>query len=152
MGGAAMGAAGGIWAGPVGIGIGIVVGGILGALLADHTYVEAAGTSDPATQEFVGRFAGFWTGVDEAGMAQALATGHRNNLTFLQRVFASLNNDYNTDTDDIALEYVRLVRRDTGLQQLLRGNRALRDLLIQLMDEGWTSAEEQDAIRYLRGL
>ena len=152
VGGAAMGAAGGIWAGPVGVAVGVIVGGILGALLADHAYVEAAGTSDPTTRAFVGRFTGFWTGVDEAGMARALANEHRNNPMFVQRVFVSLNNDYNTDADDVALEYVRIMRRDPGLQQSLKGNRGLRDLLIQLMDEGWTSSEEQDAIRYLRGL
>ena len=55
-GGAAMGAAGGIWAGPVGVDVGIVVGGILGAVLADHAYVEAAGTSDPTTRRFIDRF------------------------------------------------------------------------------------------------
>jgi ribosomal protein L22 len=152
VGGAAMGAAGGVWAGPVGVAVGVIVGGILGALLADHAYVETAGASDPATRQFVGRFTSFWTGVDETGMAKALANEHRMNPTFVQRVFVSLNNDYNTDADDIALEYVRLVRQDSGLQQSLRANKGLRDLLIQLMDDGWTSGEEQDAIRYLRGL
>lgn len=74
VGGAAMGAAGGIWAGPVGVAVGVVVGGILGALLADHVYVEAVGTSDPMTRQFIDRFTSFWTGVDEAGMARSLAT------------------------------------------------------------------------------
>lgn len=151
-GGAAMGAAGGIWAGPVGVAVGVVVGGILGALLADHAYVEAVGASDPRTRRFIDRFTGFWTGVDEAGMARALAKEQRANLSFVQRVFLSLNNDYNTDADDVVREYVKIVRRDSGLSQALRGNRALRELLIQLLDEGWTSAEEQVAISYLRGL
>ncbi len=149
-GGAAMGAAGGVWAGPLGVGVGIIVGGILGALLADHTYVEAAGVSDPETRRFIDRFTGLWTGVDEAGMAKALATEHNANLSFVQRVFLSLNNDYNTDADDIVLEYVKIVRRNSSLSQALRGSRALRELLIQLLDEGWTSAEELEAIKYLR--
>ena len=34
------------------------------ALLADHAYVEAAGTSDPLTRGFVARFTSFWSGVD----------------------------------------------------------------------------------------
>lgn len=147
-----MGAVGGIWAGPVGVAVGVVVGGILGALLADHVYVETAGTGDPTTRRFIERFTSFWTGVDEAGMARALAMEKRANLSFVQRVFLSLNNDYNTDADDVALEYVRIVQLDSGLSQALRGNRALRELLIQLLDEGWTSAEEQGAIRYFRGL
>lgn len=151
-GGAAMGAAGGIWAGPVGVAVGVVVGGILGALLADHAYLETAGTGDPTTRPFIDRFTGFWTGVDEAGMARALATEQRANLSFVQRVFLSLNDAYNSDADEVALEYVKIVRRDSRLSQAVRGNRVLRELLTQLLDEGWTSAEEQAAIKYLRGL
>lgn len=151
-GGAAMGAAGGIWAGPIGVAVGIIVGGVLGALLADHVYVEAVGTSDPITRQFIDRFTGFWSGVDETGMARALATEQRNNLSFVHRVFLNLNNNYNADADDVAMEYVKIARRDSGLVQYLRENNALRELLIQLLDEGWTSTEEQEAIRYLQGL
>ncbi|WP_437277939.1 hypothetical protein WME90_43050 [Sorangium sp. So ce375] len=150
--GAAMGAAGGIWAGPPGVAVGAFVGGVLGALLADHAYVEAAGTSDPTTRSFVARFTGFWAGVNEEGMARALAMEHRTNLEFTRRVFQSLDSDYHTDADDVALEYVDLVRRDTALAQSLRGNRPLRELLIRLLDEGYTSSEERAAIHYLRGL
>jgi hypothetical protein len=150
-GGAAMGAVGGIWAGPVGVAIGVVVGGILGALLADHAYVEAAGTSDPFTRKFVGRFTSFWTGVDEEAMARALAQEFRGDLTFVRRVFLSLNDDYSTDADDVALEYVNIARRDFNLGPRVRGDTALRDVLIQVLDEGWTSSDELEAIRYLRG-
>lgn len=150
-GGAAMGAAGGIWAGPIGVGVGIVVGGILGALLADRAYVEAAGTSDPATRAFVARFTGFWTGVDEAGLARALAREHRANPMFVHRVILSLYDDYNTDADDVALELVRLARADASLAAMLRGHAPLREALIQAMSEGWTAADEQAAIRFLRG-
>lgn len=151
-GGAAMGAAGGIWGGPPGVAIGILVGGILGVLLADHAYVESTGASDPATRQFIGRFTSFWSGIDETGIARALASEYRANAAFVLRVFLSLNNDYHTDADDVALKYVSLVRRDVGLTQLLRGSRALIEILIQLLDEGWTSSEELEAIRYLRGL
>jgi hypothetical protein len=149
-GGAAMGAAGGIWGGPVGVAIGVVVGGILGAVLSDHAYVEGMGTSDPVTRRFVGRFTSPWTGVDEAGMARALAAEYRSDLEFVRRVFVSLNNDYHTDVDDVAVEYVSLARRDPRLGEAVRRSRALRDTLIQVLDEGWTSGAEQDAIRYLR--
>lgn len=151
-GGAAMGAAAGIWGGPVGVAIGVIVGGVLGSMLADHAYVEAAGTSDPATRSFVARFTGFWSGVDEEGMARALASEHRSNAAFVHRVFVSLNNDYSTDADDVALAYVEIARRDNAVSQTIRSNRNLRDYLIQLMTEGWTSTEEQRAIAYLRGL
>ena len=150
--GAAMGAAGGALAGPVGVAVGALVGGILGALLADHAYVEAAGTSDEGTRQFVGRFTSFWTGVDEEGMARALAAEYPSNLDFVARVFRALDQDYNTDSDDIAFEYVSIVRRTPALEGALRGHRRLRDLLIRLLDEGLTTSDEQNAIDYVRGL
>jgi hypothetical protein len=151
VGGAAAGAAGGVWAGPVGVAIGVLVGGVLGALLADHAYVEAAGTSDPATRAFVARFTGLWTGVDEAGLADALVREHRQNLPFVCRVFASLNAEYNSDADDVALEYVGRARRDAQLAAAVRGFAPLRDTLVRVLDEGWTGAAEQDALGFLRG-
>lgn len=151
-GGAAMGAAAGIWGGPVGVAIGVLVGGALGALLADHAYVEAAGTSDPLTRGFVARFTSFWSGVDEDGMAKALATEYRTNAAFALRVFGSLNADYASDADDVALAYVNYARRDAQLKATIASNRALRDFLIKVMSEGWTSSDEQLAINFLRAL
>lgn len=151
-GGAAMGAVGGAWAGPIGVGIGIIVGGVLGALLADHAYVEIAGASNPATRNFIGRFTGFWTGTDESGMAKALATEYANNAFFVQQVFESLESDYSTDADDVALEYVEIARRNVSVRNLLRQSPPLRQTLIRLLDDGWTSKEEAEAIQYLKGL
>jgi hypothetical protein len=151
-GGAAMGAAVGIWGGPVGVAVGIVVGGILGALLADRAYVEVAGAADPATRAFIGRFTSFWTGTDEDAMAKALATEYRTNAAFVHRVFISLNEDYTTDADDIALACISFVKKDSALQALARANPRLRDYLIQMMRTGYTTSNEQAAINYLRGL
>lgn len=151
MGGAAMGAAGGIWAGPVGVAIGAVVGGILGAVLADRAYVEVAGTEDPMTRKFVARFTGFWTGVDEEGMARALVKEGRGHLEFVRRVFLSLDADYSTDSDDVAVAYVNLARRDAPLGNAVRADAALRGVLVRVLKEGWTSSDELAAIRYLQG-
>ncbi len=151
-GGASMGAIGGIWAGPAGVAVGAVIGGVLGALLADHVYVEAAGVSDPITRKFINRFTSFLTGVDEVGMARALTTEYRMNQVFVINVFLSLNNDYNTDADDIAREYVKLAKQNPELAQILRRNASLRNLLIQLMNEGWLSVEDHASINYLRRL
>ena len=151
-GAAAAGALAGLWAGPIGVGIGILVGGALGALLADHAYVEAVGTSDESTRSFVDRFTGFFTGVDEAGMAQALASEHLTDSSFTERVFLSLNNSYYTDSDDVALEYVNAVRQNLELRQALMRNNNLRELLIHSLESGWTSSEEQRAIWYLQSL
>ena len=151
-GGVATGALVGMWAGPVGVAVGVLVGGALGALLADHAYVETAGTSDPETRQFVSRFTSFFTGVDESEMALALASEHRTNPSFTENVFSSLTSDYYTDSDDIALEYVNALRQDAELRRSLMRNNNLRELLIQILDSGWTSAEEQNAIVYLQSL
>jgi hypothetical protein len=92
-----MGAIGDVWAGPVGVAVGALVGGALGALLSDHAYVEATGTSNPATRQFVARFTSFWAGVDEKTLARALATENRSNLSFVRLVLLSLDQDYHTD-------------------------------------------------------
>lgn len=151
-GGAAAGALGGMWAGPVGVAIGVLVGGALGALLADHAYVETAGTSDSSNRSFMDQFTGFFTGTDEVGMAQTLASEHHTDPLFTMKVFQSLNSDYYTDSDDIALQYIKAVRKNIKLQQALIRNNNLRELLIQVLEDGWTSAEEQKAIWYLQSL
>ncbi len=151
-GGAAAGAVVGIWAGPIGVAVGVLVGGALGALLADHAYVEAVGVSDPMTRQFIDRFTSFWTGTDESGIARALVSEYSNNGAFTYRVFQSLNNDYNSDADDVALEYVNIARNNPAVLQLLVANSALRGLTIRLLDEGWTTGAEQSAIDFLRRL
>jgi hypothetical protein len=151
-GGAAMGAAVGVWGGPVGVAVGVLVGGILGALLADRAYIEVVGTSDASTRSFIGRFTSFWIGTDEAGIANALATEHRTNSAFVHRVLVSLNDDYNSDADDVAVIYVGYARRDTAIRDAIKANQNLRDYLIKVMTEGYTSADEQSAIAFLKTL
>ncbi len=149
-GGAAMGAAGGVWAGPIGVGVGVIVGGILGALLADHAYVEVIGTADAGTRTFIDPFTSFWTGVDEEGMAKALADQYSNRLDFVLRVMQALDNDYSSDSDDVALAYVQIAMKRPALAQAVKGNRQLRDFLISLLDSGVTFADERRAISWLR--
>ncbi len=149
-GGASMGAAAGIWGGPIGVGVGIVVGGILGALLADHAYVQATGTADPRTRSFVARFTSFWSGVDEAGMAAALVGEYPTNLDFVYQVMRALEEDYSSDADDIAYEYVTRVRVRPALAQAVKSHRALRDELVEAMDAGYTTSSELQAIAWLK--
>jgi hypothetical protein len=85
-------------------------------------------------------------------MARALATEHRLNPTFVHRVLRSMNDDYHADADDVALEYVGWLRRDPALARTVRATGPLRELLIQLLDDGWTSGDERSAILFLRGL
>lgn len=149
-GGASMGMAVGIWGGPIGVGVGIVVGGILGALLADHVYVQAAGTADPRTRGFVARFTSFWAGVDEAGMAVALASEYASNLDFVLQVMLALEADYSTDADDVAYEYVLCIRARPALAQAVKLHQPLCDELIEAMDAGYTTATEVQAIAWLK--
>jgi hypothetical protein len=149
-GGAAMGAAAGVWGGPIGVGVGVIVGGILGALLADHAYVQAAGTADPRTRDFVSRFTSLWTGVDESGMAEALVNEHPNRLDFVYQVIQALDADYTTDSDDIAYEYVMRVKTRPALAQAVKANAALRDALVGAMSSGITTASETQAISWLQ--
>ena len=151
-GGAAMGAAVGVWGGPVGVAVGVIVGGILGALLADRAYIEVVGTSDATTRSFIGRFTSFWTGTDEPGVAKALGTEYRTNSAFVHRVLVSLDADYNSDVDDVAVMYVGYAQRDTAIRDVIKANRNLRDYLIKVMAEGHTSADEQSAIAFLKKL
>jgi hypothetical protein len=54
-------------------------------------------------------------------------------------------------TDDVALAYTGIARRVDAVAQTVRTNRILRDYLIKMMSEGWTTSEEQTAINDLRG-
>jgi hypothetical protein len=151
-GGAAMGAAGGVWAGPVGVAVGVLVGGVLGALLADRAYVEAAGTADASVRAFVGRFTNFWTGTDETGMARAMVRELGGNAAMAVRALRSLEADYSTDADDVALELVRLAKTDGAAMRMLRGSAELRGVMAGLLEGGWVTGEEREAARWLRGL
>jgi hypothetical protein len=112
--------------------------------------VEAIGASNPATRAFIARFTGFWSGVDDEGMARALAREHRSNPSFVKQVFQSLDQDYSSDVDDVAKLYVFLVRTDPGLAAVVRDTPDLRALLIRLLGEGWTTPGEIFAATYLR--
>ncbi len=91
--------------------------------------------------------------MDEDGLAKALVDEAGTDTALVLRVFEKLRDHYSSDSDDVAEIYVNLVRKRPGrLQDALRANRELVKILIQVMDEGWTSSGEQDCIRWLKGL
>lgn len=151
-GGAAGGAMAGIWFGPVGVAVGVAIGGLVGALVADELFVEMVplGTGDAAP--LVDTFTmPFYT--DEEGLAKALHARAGIDTNFVSAVFAVLADLYTSDADDVALAYVNVVKAQGGSAlHALKLDTGLRDLLIQLMDQGWTSSEESAAIRYLKAL
>jgi hypothetical protein len=76
------------------------------------------------------------------------------NLPRVLTIFRHLEEDYNSDADEVAEHYVELIRRShaSTIGFALRGHRQLVELLIRVMDEGWTTKAEHNQIEYLRGL
>ncbi len=89
--------------------------------------------------------------MDEDGLANCLfAMG--TNMPRVGKIFKHLDDHHRSDADDVAVRYVARVKGSPGLGAALRADRSLVQLLIKVMDEGWTSSEEKAAIAWLRGL
>ncbi len=89
--------------------------------------------------------------MDEDGLADALAAMGPNTPRLL-KIFEHLDANHNSDADDVAVRYVARIRNRPDVAQAIGRNRPLRDRLIKVMDEGYTSPEERRAIDWLRGL
>ncbi len=152
-GGAGGGALAGVFFGPPGVAVGAIIGGVLGALTADQAYVEITGPREAAVRKFLPRFTHMFH-VDEDEMARALITELGIDLDAVYEVFRELERSYTSDVDDVALLYVRTVR-DENQAAIIAGLKLhtdLRQLLIDGLDSGWTSGEEQQLIGYLKDL
>jgi hypothetical protein len=92
--------------------------------------------------------------MNEDGLAKALFNDVGTNTGFVQEVFERLDEHHNSDADDVPEHYVNMVRSPSGtaVQQALRQNRDLIQLLITVMDEGWTTGGEEGCIKFLRTL
>lgn len=92
--------------------------------------------------------------MDEKGLATALAQMDRN-LPRVRLVFERLEQNHSSDVDDVAVEYVDMARKRSDAASFgaaIKAESALHKLLIRVMDKGWTSGREKDAITYLKGL
>ncbi len=146
------GALAGIWFGPVGVAVGAFVGGVCGALISDQAYVELAGPQNAVAKTFLPRFTSVFS-VDEAGIAKALYDEFGINLDKVHAIFIEMNNSYSTDADDIAVIYLKRVFQMKGVVlEALRLNKALKQLLIDVLDGGWTTGEETQMISKLKTL
>ena len=68
-------------------------------------------------------------------------------------VFVRLDEQYNSDADDVAELYVNLVKSQGGPKlATLQANKELIRRLIKVMDEGWTSSGEKKCITFLKTL
>lgn len=94
---------------------------------------------------------GMTINMDEAGLADALAAMGPN-MPRVGRIFRHLYDKHNSDSDDVAVLYVEKIKRSPSTVQALGADGALVQLLVDILDEGWTSREEQEAISWLRGL
>ena len=87
---------------------------------------------------------------DEEGLAKALL---KEDSQTVYQVFVRLDEEYNSDADDIAEMYVKKVKQAGGdLERRLGGNKLLVRQLVKVMREGWTSDGEQACIDYLNTL
>lgn len=108
--------------------------------LIDNRYLGIRlGANNVATMSF-----------DEEGLAKDLL---KEPSTIVLEVFQRMDEHFNSDSDDVAEIYVNLLRSTGGQSlQALKNNKPLIQLLIKILDEGWTSAGEQSCINFLRGL
>lgn len=91
--------------------------------------------------------------MDEAGLAKALFQEVGPDTRTTLEVFLRLDEHYNSDADDVAELYVKLVKDRGGpVLAALKSNKPLVDRLIKVMDEGSTSTGESECIEFLRGL
>lgn len=89
--------------------------------------------------------------MDEDGLATSLAA-MKKNTGRVYEVFEHLNVHHNSDVDDVAVRYVKLVKRAPGVPQAIKSHKKLLPFLIRMMDEGWTSTEEKNAISFLKSI
>ena len=97
----------------------------------------------------VSQFTGMMS-MDEEGLAKALVS-KGNDINLVTAVFKLLDDEYNTDADDVAVLYVQWVRTRGGAAlEMLKQNGSLRDLLIEIMSSGVMASDEINAIQFVK--
>ena len=96
---------------------------------------------------------GMTMSMDERALAEALVEMGRN-FTRVKRVLEHLKRSHGCDSDDVALEYIKALqdpaRSPRDLGPMVKRDKPLRDLLIGLMESGWTGGDEKKAIAWLK--
>lgn len=96
-----------------------------------------------------------WTiSMDEEKLAKALFTEHGSNSARVKDVFDELALKHNADADDVAEAYVNLLKKAPmgPAASALAKNKPLRELLVKVLDKGWTSAGEKACIEFVKAL
>lgn len=90
--------------------------------------------------------------MDEEGLANALVEMGPN-PDRLYKIFKRLKDAHNADSDDVVVYYIRKLRK-IGQEKVLRTMAAARkdliELLITILDNGWTTSEERSFIETLQ--
>lgn len=116
-----------------------------------HSFLEYL-KCDPAFVVNRFRVGGFGVtfNMDEEGLAECLAA-MGGNVKRVADIFEHLDEKYdNSDADDVAVLYVGHVKKSPALAAAVKSDKRLTDLLIKVMDEGWTSDDEKQAIAFLK--
>ncbi len=95
---------------------------------------------------------GMTASLDEDGLAAALVK-MRGNLRRVYPIFQRLDKAHSMDSDDVAVLYVQKLQASPHRQtivQALKQHDPLRNLLVRVMEEGWTGADERAAINFLK--
>ncbi len=91
--------------------------------------------------------------VDERGLAAAIYHEVRARTELIRGIFEQLDSRRNTDADDIAEIYVDLLRTKRGPpSKAVAADARLKQLLIRILSEGFTSAGERRCIDFLKAL
>ena len=91
--------------------------------------------------------------MDEEKMAKNLIVEVGTNMRKVHDVFERLDSHYNADSDEVAKFYVNRVKKTgNAIEAALKENKSLVNLLIKVMDEGYTDDDEAAAIQYLKSL
>lgn len=161
--------AGGAWAfaaaglvvgGPVGGLVGLIVGGIVGSYAGEEVHYAVRGLhSRPEIDMLIARYYGIG-GFDEDGFGRALHTEFLGAFDLVYIAFSNLDEKRNSDADDVASAYIEAAQMvclqlpNGALAEGLRSpiGQALAATLYQILDDGWTTAEERAQMQWLLGL
>ena len=90
--------------------------------------------------------------MDEEGLAKAIIMEHPIQMDIVYNIFYRLDNHYSSDADDVAVNYIRLVKAKHGSaeERAFKRSKKLLTLLVDVLDEGYTTGREESLTRYLQ--
>lgn len=89
---------------------------------------------------------------DERGCAQAIHQRLSTDTAKVRTVFERLRSFHSVDADDVANHYIEVLKAapTSRVTQAVRADRALVELLITILDEGYTNGEEDKNVAFLK--